>query len=279
MDTYLLPHAHVMDIIARPSIVSLIFVHHENDFSSFRVRYMYGMRDVFCTKEQVNLLLPPQSLSVILHDAFFGFVSELQRVLNNQRQNQEAFSSFSMNASIITWDYLVEKLQIPVEEKAKICTFLVSSGKDLSITKVKAKYTCRILQIEDSKAISRLISIFGLRSVIGVRKKPPKLAKKLRMGQTFVATRGGVQLLDVINLVDVNINNNIRRPQTFTFNANGRKGIDFIYIPELKSMRIFVRYKKYIVQDAIVQLRQLGVMSAEDGEALTDDEVERLIRG
>jgi hypothetical protein len=66
---------------------------------------------------------------------------------------------------------------------------------------------------------------------------------------------GGIQLLDVINFVDVNINNNIPHQPTFTFNANGHKGIDFIYIPQLKPMRICVRYKKYIVQDALVQLR------------------------
>jgi hypothetical protein len=108
MDTYLLPpliqDAHVMDIIARPYISTLIFAHQADDFSSYRVRYIYGMSDVFCTTEQVNLRLPPQSLSVILYDAFLLFISELQRVLNNQRQNQEAFFSFSMNASVITWD-------------------------------------------------------------------------------------------------------------------------------------------------------------------------------
>jgi hypothetical protein len=135
MDTYILPpliqDAHMMDIIARLSISSPTFVPHADDFSSCRVRYIYGMRYVFCTKEQVNLSLPLQSLSVILYDAFLGLLSELQGVLNNQRQYQEAFSSFNMNASIITWEYLVEKLQIPVEEKDKVCTFLVSSGKDL----------------------------------------------------------------------------------------------------------------------------------------------------
>jgi hypothetical protein len=49
--------------------------------------------------------------------------------------------------------------------------------------------------------------------------------------------------------------------------------------PEKQSIRISVRYKKFIVQDALEKLRQLGVATVEAGEPLTDDELERLIRG
>jgi hypothetical protein len=171
------------------------------------------------------------------------------------------------------WDYLKEKIQIPENVKEKVCSFRVPSGRDLSTTKVKARYNCCILRLEDNAAIHHLVSIFGVCSVAGVRKRPPALSRRLGREQSHITTHGGVQLLDVINLVDVQDNDRFHPGQ------NGHKGIDFIYTPEQQSIRISVHYKKLIVQDALEKLRQLGVATVEDGEPLTDKDLERIIRG
>jgi len=94
-----------IDITPKPSLSSLIIVHHEEDFLSFKARYVFGMQDVFCTREPVNLRYPPQS--------------------------------FSVCSLVLLWDYLKEKLEIPVVTEGKTYTFSVSMGRDLSVTKVK----------------------------------------------------------------------------------------------------------------------------------------------
>jgi len=50
-------------------------------------------------------------------------------------------------------------------------------------------------------------------------------------------------LLDVVNLVDVE-GNEISARARFTYNASGWKGVDFIYTPELRMVKVTVRYKK-----------------------------------
>ncbi len=170
--------------------------------------------------------------------------------------------------------YLIEKLRVPEVVRDRVCTFSVLSGKDLSTTRVRAKYSCRILRIEDGESIARLIVVFGISAVAGVRKKPPVLSKRVGATQPIVTTRGGLQLLDVINLIDVHVNQYIPPVEEFTLNAQGRKGIDFIYIPEQKSIRISIWYKKYVVKDAVEKIRALGVGSTQDGEPLTDKDLE-----
>ncbi len=270
-----------VDVIPLPALSSLIFVHHVDDYSSFKTKYVFGMQDVYCTREPVLLWFPPQSLSAIIFDGISWLLSELHRVLSNRRQSQDMFSSFSISTSVLLWEYLKEKFHIPVVLKEKTYTFCVSNGRDLSVTKVKARYTCQILRVETPFAIQKLISIFGLSSVAGVRKPWPLLSKKLRSGEPFVSTRGGVFLLDVVNLVDVQDNVFPAPRSRFTYNGYGRKGIDFIYTPELKMIKITVRYKKYIVQDAIDILRELGFIprNEEGGQQLSDDELERMLRG
>jgi len=188
-------------------------------------------------------------------------------------------------APILTWQYLVEKLRVPVIIKEKVVSFLVPSGRDLSMTKVKTYHNCHILRIESAASISCLTADFGLCAVAGVRKKPPTLSKRLRTGQAFVSARGATQLLDVINLVEVSNNNAIldNRGQ-FTFNANGRKGIDFIYILNQKCIRICVQYKRFVLQDAVDLLWELGLVTISRGngpvaDGISDDDLERLLRG
>jgi len=187
---------HIVDVIPKLALSSLIFVYHAEDFLSFKNRYVFGMQDVFCTREPVNLRYPPQSLSTIIFDGILWIVSELNCFLSNRRQSQDLFASFSGSSSVLIWDYLQKKLQIPVIQKGKTYTFSILTGRDLSVTKVKARYINHILRLETPGAIENLMSVFGLSSVAGVRKKLPLLSKKLCTGEGIVTTRGGVYLLD-----------------------------------------------------------------------------------
>jgi len=271
---------HIVDVIPKPALSSLIFVHHAEDFLSFKNRYVFGMQDVFCTREPVNLRYPPQSLSTIIFDGILWIVSELNRLLSNRRQSQDLFASFSGSSSVLIWEYLQEKLQIPVVQKGKTYTFSITMGRDLSVTKVKARYINHILRLETPGAIEKLISVFGLSSVAGVRKKLPLLSKKLRTGEGIVTTRGGVYLLDVVNFVDVE-GNEIPARARFTYNASGRKGVDFIYTPELRLIKVTVQHKKYIVQDATNKLQELGFLTHNEAgeQRLSNEELERILRG
>jgi hypothetical protein len=107
IETYNLPlvicNEHIIDTIPRPSLSSLVFVHHADDFMSFKKKFVNGMEDVFCTRDDVNLWLPAQSLSVILYESITSLVGELQRVLNDHREHQGILSSFSQYISILMW--------------------------------------------------------------------------------------------------------------------------------------------------------------------------------
>ncbi len=81
-------------------------------------------------------------------------------------------------------------------------------------------------------ALRRLIGIFGISAVVGIRKRPPSTSKKLYSNNKNVTARGPVQHLDVLNLVDVSGNAAHPVNDTFTFNAGGRKGIDFVFLPD-----------------------------------------------
>jgi hypothetical protein len=76
----------------------------------------------------------------------------------------------------------------------------------------------------------RLIEVLGTCAVVGIRKALPAISKKLNTTDegAFVTARGGVQMKDVINLIDVS-SNPVPIPNRFTWNANGRCGIDFVY--------------------------------------------------
>ena len=128
------------------------------------------------------------------------------------------------------------------------------------------------MRLETPPAIKRLISVFGLYSVADVRKKLPQLSNNLRLGEAFEMTCGGVYWLDVVNLVDVGENEILARAK-FTYNASGWKGDDFIYTPELRLIKVAVRYLKYIVQNAIHKLQELGFLTHnEAGEQHLSDE-------
>jgi len=93
-----------------------------------------------------NILMPVthQSVSYIISDSITWISSELQRVLNNRREHQEVFSSFTLQLSCLTWNYLVESLKVPEHVKTKVVTFSMMYNKDLSSLRVKSRRSCLI---------------------------------------------------------------------------------------------------------------------------------------
>ncbi len=81
--------------------------------------------------------------------------------------------------------------------------------------------------METRPAITKVQSLFGISALVGARKRPPPLPQRLLRDDQYVASCGGLQIADVINLVDVDLND--EQPDNFTYR---NKGMDFIYIPE-----------------------------------------------
>jgi hypothetical protein len=266
------------DVIPLPTIGSIVFVFNVSDLSSYKVRFVHGMKNVFST----NIHLYKFSCQSVTHITFecISMISiELQRILSNRRSNQFVFSSVNLQISHLAWSYLVEKLGLVVHEKDKVYTQATVHSNDLAITRVKSKTRCKILRIDDRDSILRFIAIFGISAAVGVRKPLPSIPQKLGVDEENVKCRGGVQLKDVVNLVDVSSNALLPRPRRFSFNAQGRKGIDLVYIPDQSSLRICVRYSHFVVEKALQKLQDLGVGTSRNVQQLSDDELERLIRG
>jgi len=173
----------------------------------------------------------------------------------------------------------VEKLGSVVHQNFKVITFSTMQTNDLSTMKIKAKVPCQVIRLEERHVIMRLIDVLGKSAVVGVRKPLPAMSKKLETNDgAFVTVRGGVQLKDVINLIDVD-GNLLPAPQRFRWNASGRCGVDFIFFPTQCSLRINIRYRNFTVQRALEKLRDLGIGSAENNnDELTDEELERMLR-
>jgi hypothetical protein len=276
---FLAPTADI-DVIPKQSISSLVFVFHARDVEKYKVRYVYGMKNIFITNRDISLATPFQSISYIVFDSISRISSEIQRMLSNRRGNQFVFSSTSVAISELTWIYLVQRVGIQVHNCDKVCTVSAMRWNDLSQTKVKSRVPCKVIRLEDNESLKRLISIFGNSAVVGVRKPLPALSKRLGRNDVVVSERGGVQMKDVINLIDVASNDN-NAGQRFSFNAHGRKGIDFIFFPSLGSLRICVRYNQLVVSSALQKLNDLGIAIPHAGHniPLTDAELERLLRG
>jgi hypothetical protein len=115
----------------------------------------------------------------------------------------------------------VQKLNVDVATKEQVFSYSVPCREDLSLNCVKARLPCYLLRVDNMDAISQFVSMFGVSAVVGVRKRPPKVTKKLPHNECVVRNRGGMQLLDVINLVDVSLNINLPPLHTVTFNARG----------------------------------------------------------
>jgi hypothetical protein len=75
------------------------------------------------------------------------------------------------------WRFIVEALQVAEHEYYKVNTISSVSGRDLSSTRVKTRTLCRILRLEEKDVLCNMISLFGISSVVGLRKKPPKVSQ------------------------------------------------------------------------------------------------------
>ncbi len=87
IDLLLLPNilfpTYKSDVIPKPSISSLAFVFNHDQLSTYRVRYVRGMKIILATKGILNWFLPYQSVSYIIFEYITQASLELQRVLNN----------------------------------------------------------------------------------------------------------------------------------------------------------------------------------------------------
>ena len=119
---------HIVNVIPKPTLSSLIIVHHAEDFLSFKSRYVFGMQDVFCTREPVNLRYPPQSLSTIIFDGILWIVSELNRLLSNRRQSQDLFASFSRKFFCLNLGVPAREVANPCHTKRKNLHFFYHNG-------------------------------------------------------------------------------------------------------------------------------------------------------
>jgi hypothetical protein len=83
---------------------------------------------------------------------------------------------------------------------------------------------------------------------------------------------------DVINFIDTS-NNILTRQPRFRVNAEGRKGVDFLYFPDQNCLKITVCYASYVLHDALNKLHDLRL--AEDQrnrqDPLTFEELELLL--
>jgi hypothetical protein len=267
------------------SLASLVFVFPINKITTYSTRFVYGTSNIFCISSPSSIFIrpSPQSLSYIINDAVNRISSELQRVLSNRRQNQSTYSASNIPITAITWRYLVEYLNIPEVSKDRPLQSVVSRAKDLSLTQVKKKITCHILRVEDQASIIQFIDIFGICSVVGIRKHLTSMVHRLDPNDAVVSACVAVQLLDVINIVDIESNAELGprlRNSTFSFNGNGYKGVDLIFMPDVSSLRVSVRYCSFIVQDALAKLHALGIstnIQPEQRQRLTDEEIELLL--
>jgi hypothetical protein len=281
-DTYYLPKILIptseTDVINKTTLSSIIFMFDASEISNFNVRFVLGMTVMRATFVEVQLSFSFQSITRIIFADICQISIELQRILSNRQGNQFTFASSNIQTSHLTWSYLKEKLAVPVHFKDKVCTISTIRSNDLATLRVKSRIPCEVMRVEERDSINRVMAVFGISAIIGVRKQPPATLQRI-MNQGKVVVRGGVQLKDVINLVDVTDNNFNAQQQRFSFNAYGNKGIDFIFFPSQQSLRMSVRYKHFVVESALPKLTELGVASPRNNERLSDDELERLLRG
>jgi len=128
-----------------PSSLHIItsFFLNVSEISNFKVRFGFGMVPMY-SKQNILMPVTHQSVSYIISDSITWISSELQRVLNNRREHQEVFSSFTLQLSCLTWNYLVESLKVPEHVKTKVVTFSMMYNKDLSSLRVKSRRSCLI---------------------------------------------------------------------------------------------------------------------------------------
>jgi hypothetical protein len=67
---FLVPTSEI-DIIPKQRISSLVFVFNAGDLEKYKIRYVYGMKNIFIANRNINLATPLQPISFILLDCIY----------------------------------------------------------------------------------------------------------------------------------------------------------------------------------------------------------------
>jgi len=267
------------DVIPLPNIGSLVFVFNADEILNLKVRFVYGMKNLLCSRFDLQNHYSFQSASYIVFDGVTRMSKELQSILSNRKAQRNVMTSAAVPLSRLCWDYLVYQFEIPVHCKEKVSTDATMRSNDLALTKVKCRIACDVIRVEEKQHVLKVIELFGVSAVVGVRKALPAIPKKLTAGEPQVCCRGGVQQKDCINFVDVSDNVPDQR-RRFSLQVGRNRGIDFIYFPDQNYVKMCVRYRHFVVSDALVKLNELGIVSSRvESTKISDEELERLLRG
>jgi hypothetical protein len=164
-----------------------------------------------------------------------------------------------------------------------VTTFSKLIGRDLPTTRVKIWTLCKAIRVEDNNALLCVVALFGVSTIVGVRKRPPKVAR-LKQHDVKASSREGTLSTDAINLVDTT-GNEIVPQHAFRFNAQGQQGIDFMFYPDYNKIKIAVRYSSYMLASVKLKLVALNILEPQQPNPgqlnhgrLTDDELQMLLR-
>jgi hypothetical protein len=73
------------DVIPLPAISSLVFVFNTDDVENFKVRFFFGMENVFCSSRNITFN-SHQSVTHIIYDCITSISMELQIVMSKKRK-------------------------------------------------------------------------------------------------------------------------------------------------------------------------------------------------
>jgi hypothetical protein len=272
-----------IDVIPMPRLSSIIFMVHHIDIDSCKVRFAHGMQYVVSTETNyVQWHNVPQSLSSILFHGISAIACELERIISNRRMKLECLSLFTVQACELTWRYVIEILQLQEHQLTTVTTFSKLSGRDLSTTQVKIRTPCKAIRMEDNNALLRVVALFGVSLIVGIRKRPPKVAR-LKQHDVKASSCEGVLSTDAINLVDTT-GNEIVPQRAFQFNAQGQRGTDFMFYPDYNKIKIAVRYSSYVLASVKPKLLALNILQPQQPNPgqqnhgrLTDNELQMLL--
>jgi len=63
-----------------------------------------------------------------------------------------------------------------------VTIFFKLNGRDLSTTRVAVGASCKAIRIKDMNALLHVVALFGVSSVIGIRKRPPRVVRLKQYG-------------------------------------------------------------------------------------------------
>jgi hypothetical protein len=115
--------------------------------------------------------------------------------------------------------------------------------------------------LEHNHALLNVVALFGVSSVIGISKRPPKV-ERLKQHGAKASSCEGFFSTDSINFVDTT-GNEIDPRHTFRFDANGCKVVDFIFYPEHNKTNIMVQYSSSVLATMRPKLIELNLLQSQ----------------